>query len=117
MRSLFTTKRTIGALTCSAMLAAGLAAGCSPQHNDDAPTPVDDGGAAEEQLTPEQQAVIDGEEGTTFDQWSADAFPGKEWIDDLQDVWRTNNEEYAPEVRTLPDGRMMHLKPRDTEMK
>lgn len=116
MRSLFTTKRTIGALTCSAMLAAGLAAGCSPQHNDDAPTPVDDGGAAEEQLTPEQQAVIDGEEGTTFDQWSADAFPGKEWIDDLQDVWRTNNEEYAPEVRTLPDGRMVQRTPTETEI-
>ena len=61
-------KKAIIVATCAACTL-GLAAGCAPQQSENAgaAAPSGDGGAVpqEQKLTPEQQAVIDGAEGTT----------------------------------------------------
>ena len=50
-------------------------------------------------LTPEQQAVIDGAEGTTNADINEDFYPGKEYLDNLWDRWDQVAEEYAPEMQ------------------
>ena len=99
-----------------------LIAGCAPQQEGGQPSAGGDsnaGGAkpqAEESLTPEQQAIIDGEEGTTNADINEDYYPGKEYLDGLWDRWDQVAEEYAPEVRTLPNGQMVQRTPTEYEV-
>lgn len=85
-------KHLIIAATC-AVCAVGLAAGCAPQQAESGPgTSGGDAGqgqepSQEESLTPEQQAVIDGAEGTTNADINEDFYPGKEYLDNLWDRW------------------------------
>lgn len=99
-----------------------LIAGCAPQQEGGQPSAGGDsnaGGAkpqAEESLTPEQQAIIDGEEGTTNADINEDYYPGKEYLDGLWDRWDQVAEEYAPEIRTLPNGQMVQRTPTEYEV-
>ena len=107
-------KKAIIVATCAACTL-GLAAGCAPQQSENAgaATPSGDGGAVpqEQKLTPEQQAVIDGAEGTTNEDIDENYYPGKEYLDNLWDRWDQVSTEYAPEVRTLPNGQMVQRTP------
>ena len=68
-----------GTMSVAAMGALG---GCAPQQSENAgaAAPSGDGGAVpqEQKLTPEQQAVIDGAEGTTNEDIDENYYPGKE---------------------------------------
>ena len=106
-------KKAIIVATCAACTL-GLAAGCAPQQSETARTApaADDGAAKQEQnLTPEQQTIIDGEEGTTNDDINEEFYPGKEYLDGLWYRWDQVADEYAPEVRTLPNGQMVQRTP------
>lgn len=111
-----TAKRRIIALTLGLVLGALAFAGCAPQASETAgPTPEPSGG--QEAATPdagytaEEQAVIEGAEGTTHADINEDVFLGKDYIDNLYGRWDAVAEEYAPEIRTLPDGRMVQRTP------
>lgn len=110
-------KKAIIVATCAACTL-GLAAGCAPQQSENAgaAAPSGDGGAVpqEQKLTPEQQAVIDGAEGTTNEDIDENYYPGKEYLDNLWDRWDQVATEYAPEVRTLPNGRWCSARPPST---
>ena len=85
-------------------------AGCAPQEQPDqtpASAPTANESAEETAVTPEQQKVIDGEEGITNADINEEAYPGKEYLDGLYDRWATIGEEHAPEIRTLPNGQMV----------
>lgn len=109
-------------------LACGMfaAAGCAPQTStpadnagsSDTSTPTTTAPAAEERsYTDEQKAIIEGEEGAaTYDNIDAEAFPGKDYIDRLYDKWADIAVEYAPEIRTLPDGRMVQRTPTEYQI-
>ncbi|WP_417143407.1 molybdopterin-dependent oxidoreductase [Raoultibacter massiliensis] len=99
----------------------GLIAGCSPsQEAQQQPSGGGDSGdtkpTAEESLTPEQQAIIDGEEGTTNSDINDEFYPGKEYLNGLWDRWDQIAEEYAPEIRTLPNGQMVQRTPTEYEV-
>lgn len=113
----------------SLCLACGLfaAAGCAPQGatsgdgNESAENPNSQSSTTatteEREYTDEQKAVIAGEEGaTTYDAIDAEAFPGKDYIDQLYDKWADIAVEYAPEIRTLPDGRMVQRTPTEYQI-
>ena len=112
-------KKAIIVATCAACTL-GLAAGCAPQQSENAgaAAPSGDGGAVpqEQKLTPEQQAVIDGAEGTTNEDIDENYYPGKEYLDNLWDRWDQVATEYAPEVRTLPNGQMVQRTPTEYEV-
>lgn len=88
-----------------------------------APTPVPPADAGAEavwrgvterkdrEYTEDELAVIAGAEGTTHGDIGEDVFLGKDYIDQLYDRWDMVAEEYSPEVRTLPDGRMVQRTP------
>ncbi len=113
-----TAKRTLAVLTLCLVFGFGAVAGCAPQG---ASEPAGEGSAmpatGEEpqadsrSYTDEELAVIAGEEGTTHDAINEDVYPGKDYIDQLYDRWDAVAEEYAPEIRTLPDGRMVQRTP------
>ena len=94
-------------------------AGCAPQEQPDqtpASAPTANESAEETAVTPEQQRVIDGEEGITNADINEDAYPGKEYLDGLYDRWETLGEEHAPEIRTLPNGQMVQRTPTEYEV-
>lgn len=94
-------------------------AGCAPQEQPDqtpASAPTANESAEETAVTPEQQKVIDGEEGITNADINEDAYPGKEYLDGLYDRWETLGEEHAPEIRTLPNGQMVQRTPTEYEV-
>lgn len=120
-----TKSKLVGLSVC---LACGLfaAAGCTPQGAtgaDDAQGSGNAGASAPASTTEtrtytdEQQAIIEGEEGdTVYGDIDADAFPGKDYIDRLYDKWADIAVEYAPEIRTLPDGRMVQRTPSEYQI-
>ena len=94
-------------------------AGCAPQAQEEqapASTPAASEKSEESAVTPEQQKVIDGEEGITNADINEDAYPGKEYLDGLWDRWEAIGEEHAPEIRTLPDGKMVQRTPTEYEV-
>lgn len=94
-------------------------AGCAPQEQPDqtpASAPTANESAEETAVTPEQQKVIDGEEGITNADINEEAYPGKEYLDGLYDRWETIGEEHAPEIRTLPNGQMVQRTPTEYEV-
>lgn len=102
-------------LTCALCCVAG----CTPQEQPDqtpASAPTANENAEESAVTPEQQKVIDGEEGITNADINEDAYPGKEYLDGLYDRWETIGEEHAPEIRTLPNGQMVQRTPTEYEV-
>ncbi|MEG0015392.1 MAG: molybdopterin-dependent oxidoreductase [Gordonibacter sp.] len=111
-------KTTIVAAAVCLVCAAGLIAGCTPKQSDTAPKPAEGDGAARQEttLTPEEQAVIDGAEGTTNDDINEEFYPGKEYLDGLWDKWDMIATEYAPEIRTLPNGQMVQRTPTEYEV-
>ena len=112
-------KRMLAVLTICLVFGLGAVAGCAPQ----APTPdatADAGAEAsgeesqsgkDREYTEDELAVIAGAEGTTHGDIGEDVFLGKDYIDQLYDRWDMVAEEYSPEVRTLPDGRMVQRTP------
>ncbi|WP_102378566.1 molybdopterin-dependent oxidoreductase [Raoultibacter timonensis] len=98
-----------------------LIAGCSPSNEAQQPSsggsePGDTKPASEESLTPDQQAIIDGAEGTTNEDINEELYPGKEYLNGLWDRWDQIAEEYAPEIRTLPNGQMVQRTPTEYEV-
>ena len=94
-------------------------AGCAPQEQPNqtpASAPTANESAEETAVTPEQQKVIDGEEGITNADINEEAYPGKEYLDGLYDRWATIGEEHAPEIRTLPNGQMVQRTPTEYEV-
>ena len=83
-------KHLVVATTCL-VCGVALAAGCAPQQAADGGKAAEDGSASQSQgeqeqtLTPEQQAVVDGAEGTTDADINEDVYPGKEYLDGLWD--------------------------------
>lgn len=75
-----------------------------------------DGGAVpqEQKLTPEQQAVIDGAEGTTNEDIDENYYPGKEYLDNLWDRWDQVATEYAPKCAPCRTGRWCSARPPST---
>ena len=113
-------KRLVIATMCLACTFC-LIAGCSPSTNgNQQPASGDASGdtkpTAEESLTPEEQAIIDGAEGTVNDDINEELYPGKEYLDGLWDRWDQIAEEYAPEIRTLPSGQMVQRTPTEYEV-
>lgn len=93
-------------------------AGCAPQAQEEqapASTPAASEKSEESAVTPEQQKVIDGEEGITNADINEDAYPGKEYLNGLWDRWETIGEEHAPEIRALPDGKIVQRTPTEYE--
>lgn len=113
-------KRKFLVLGLGVILGTGAIVGCAPQS---APAPQDGGETAlattseEREYTDEQLAIIAGEEGvTTYDAIDENAYPGKDYIDALWDKWAQIAEEFAPEIRTLPDGRMVQRTPTEYQI-
>lgn len=110
-------KTTIIATTVCMACAFSLIAGCTPKQSETSPKPAEENAATqEENLTPEQRAVIEGKEGITSEDINEDFYPGKEYLDNLWDKWDMVATEYAPEIRTLPNGQMVQRTPTEYEV-
>ena len=107
-----TQSKLIVATMCAVLGVAGIA-GCAPKANESATANEQSQAQAEEatEYTDEQKAIIAGEEGATYDDISLDAYPGKDYLDGLHEMWDSKAEEYVPEIRTLPDGQMVQRTP------
>lgn len=105
-------QRRIALVAVCALLGTVGIAGCAPQTNEalatgDQQTPQAEG----HEYTDEQQSIIDGEEGTVYDGISLDAYPGKDYLDGMHDMWDANVDQWAPELRTLPSGQIVQRTP------
>ena len=105
-------QRKIALVAVCALLGTVGIAGCAPQTNEalatgDQQTPQAEG----HEYTDEQQSIIDGEEGTVYDGISLDAYPGKDYLDGMHDMWDANVDQWAPELRTLPSGQIVQRTP------
>ena len=81
-------QRRIALVTVCALLGTVGIAGCAPQANEALATDDRQAAQAEERnYTDEQKSIIAGEEGTTYDGISLDAYPGKGYLDDMHDMW------------------------------
>lgn len=107
-----TQSKLIVATMCAVLGVAGIA-GCAPKANESATANEQSQAQTEEatEYTDEQKAIIAGEEGATYDDISLDAYPGKDYLDGLHEMWDSKAEEYVPEIRTLPDGQMVQRTP------
>lgn len=92
--------------------------GCAPSANaaSDEAAPVQTAEAESPDdttsgYTDEYLAVIEGAEGITHNDINEEVFPGKDYIDTLYSKWDAVAKDYAPEVRTLPDGVMVQRTP------
>ncbi len=105
-------RKLLAATVCAVIGIVGIA-GCAPKANESATPSAQDQAQAEEapEYTDEQNAIIAGEEGTTYDNISLDAYPGKDYLDTLHEMWDSKASEYVPEIRTLPDGQMVQRTP------
>ena len=105
-------QRRIALVTVCALLGTVGIAGCAPQANEALATDDRQAAQAEERnYTDEQKSIIAGEEGTTYDGISLDAYPGKGYLDDMHDMWDANVDQWAPELRTLPSGQIVQRTP------
>ncbi|MEG1830846.1 MAG: molybdopterin-dependent oxidoreductase [Raoultibacter sp.] len=109
-----TVKRKLVIFTLCVVCAFCFIAGCAPKQAENAPAPKTEEAASA--LTPEEQSVINGEEGTTPGDINEKVYPGKKYLDNLWDKWGTISEEYAPEIRTLPSGQMVQRTPTEYEV-
>lgn len=105
-------RKLLAATVCAVIGIVGIA-GCAPKANESATPSAQDQAQAEEapEYTDEQNAIIAGKEGTTYDNISLDAYPGKDYLDTLHEMWDSKASEYVPEIRTLPDGQMVQRTP------
>lgn len=113
-------KKKAGVFATCVLLVA-LIAGCAPTGNEatsnDPVAPKDEAAVeSQENLTPEQLAIIQGEEGIDPEDINDDAYPGKEYVDRLYDKWNQIARDYAPEIRTLPNGQMVQRTPTEYEI-
>ncbi len=111
-------KTTIVVATVCMACAFSLIAGCTPKPAENGPATKDESTAAakEDTLTDEQRAIIEGKEGITNEDINEDYYPGKEYLDGLWDKWDMIATEYAPEIRTLPNGQMVQRTPTEYEV-
>ena len=111
-----TIKTKIATASICAAMVLGVAAGCTP----DVPANSDGDSTQTTQqsapASPEQQAVINAQEGITNADINEDAYPGKSYLDNLWGVWDAIGKDYAPEIRTLPNGQMVQRTPTEYEV-
>ncbi len=67
--------------------------------------------AGEQTASVDAETVIAGGEGTVNEAINDDQYPGKDYMDDVYGYWDTVAEDYAPEIRTMPDGTMVQRTP------
>ncbi|WP_239442993.1 hypothetical protein [Gordonibacter sp. An230] len=105
-------QRKIALVAACALLGTVGIAGCAPQANEALATDDQQASQAEgRDYTDEQQSIIKGEEGTTYDGITLDAYPGKDYLDGMRDMWDANVDQWAPELRTLPSGQIVQRAP------
>ena len=87
-------------------------AGCAPQATRRLQRTIGKPRKRRSGTTPtNRNTIIAGEEGTTYDGISLDAYPGKGYLDDMHDMWDANVDQWAPELRTLPSGQIVQRTP------
>lgn len=86
--------------------------GCAPQASE----PPDNTEAIQNlpespEYSQEQLDIIAGAEGTVPGNISLDAYPGKDYLDSLHEMWDANSVDYQPELRELEDGQIVQRTP------